>query len=940
MLNPNGIIFGRNAQLAIGGAFVGSTANRLQFADGTEFGVGDQPGTLVQSSLLTLSTPVGLHLGTNPGNIQVNGNGNTEIFPTTNFGLAVAPGRSFSLVGGNIQFDGGIITASRIDLSSVADGTVQLVANPLGWQVTTDGIADYRDIQMANRSLLWSPYPVINPSDGIRLQGRDIRLDNAQVATVATSSRNSSPISVNATNSLDLRGVSSQAYPFSSWITTQVNEGATGQGGRIQITAPNLSLQDGAMIQTATQGNGRAGDVQVQAGNIQIRGFSPLSDNPDLAALLLNSRIASETSAAGDGGNIQVSGDRINFQNGGQVRVLGAPNSTGNPGNIRVEVTGRITAREAYAVNPLIPSGVSSLNFGAGNGGDITVIGQHLTLRNGGALFSFNQSSGQGGDLTVRMRGAIDARRTNPRTPVLSSALNASTFGSGNGGQISVTAQRINIQDGAEIATYTLSQLNDITFPGAGTGNAGNLDIRAKDITVQGTSPLTAARASVITSITLGQGNGGNVRVSAQRVRVLDAGSMATGVLPTLSLFGTAIPGAGSGQGGNLQVNATESIEVIGTRDFENSDLGAYSFGAGDAGQVRVQTSFLLVQDGGTVATAAIGVGNAGRMTINADTIEVRGFRNNDQSTGIRANATIPSAQFRRAYLAPPAPTGDTGTLQINTRHLSLIEGGEISVDHEGSGNAGRLSIRANILTNQGGDIRAATASGLGGQINLQVQDRLILRDQAQLTATAGGTGNGGNIAINSPLIVAIENSDIVANAERGRGGNIAIASQGIFGTAYRPQLTGQSDITASSQFNLAGSVTITTPNLDPTSALVELPEEVTDSSQRIATTCAASQSNTFVMTGRGGRPETPRDLMAGDRPWSDLRDPEISPSVVQSPTFQSATDQNLSSPVTVSPLVEATHWSLNAQGKMELISNPQSESREALNGQLGANCS
>ncbi|PMB02945.1 hypothetical protein CEN49_24490, partial [Fischerella thermalis CCMEE 5273] len=105
LINPSGINFGSNAQLSIGGSFLGSTASSLKFADGTEFSATD----IQNSSLLTISVPVGLQFGENPAAINVQGQGHnlsveSQIFsPFTRgetAGLQVQPGQTLALVGG------------------------------------------------------------------------------------------------------------------------------------------------------------------------------------------------------------------------------------------------------------------------------------------------------------------------------------------------------------------------------------------------------------------------------------------------------------------------------------------------------------------------------------------------------------------------------------------------------------------------------------------------------------------------------------------------------------------------------------------------------------------------------------------------------------------------------------------------------------------------
>jgi large exoprotein involved in heme utilization and adhesion len=182
------------------------------------------------------------------------------------------------------------------------------------------------------------------------------------------------------------------------------------------------------------------------------------------------------------------------------------------------------------------------------------------------------------------------------------------------------------------------------------------------------------------------------------------------------------------------------------------------------------------------------------------------------------------------------------------------------------------------------------------------------------MTATADGTGNGGNITLSAPIVAGFENSDIVANAVRGRGGNIQITTQGIFGLKFRPQLTPESDITASSEFGVNGTVDINNFGVDPNSGLIELPVNLTDPSQQIAAGCSSNNESSFIATGRGGIPQNPSQDVRSDRTWSDIRD------ISSFRQTQSVQAQIPKSPETL--LVQATSWHRNAQGKIELVAD------------------
>jgi len=230
-INPSGIVFGPNAQLNIGGSFIGSTANSIKFANGSEFSATNPQN----QPLLTISVPIGLQFGSNPKSII---NQSTALAPPNlpslpptlpipnNVGLAVQPGQTLALIGGDVLLNGGNLTANtgQILLGSVAsEGFVGFTPTQFGLSLNYDNIQNFGNIALSGGSL-------INTS-GLGGGKVDIRGGNVSL--------NGSRIYALTLGNIDGRG--------------------------IDINAQTFRAEGGAQISTLTRGDGAGGAVNIRA---------------------------------------------------------------------------------------------------------------------------------------------------------------------------------------------------------------------------------------------------------------------------------------------------------------------------------------------------------------------------------------------------------------------------------------------------------------------------------------------------------------------------------------------------------------------------------------------------------------------------------------------------------------------------------------------------
>ena len=243
LINPNGINLGRNARLDIGGSFLGSTADSVIFDDGTSFNA-----DLDTQPLLTITAPVGLQLGQQAQGITVEGQGLSD-------GLEIAAGNTFALVGNGITFDGGTVSveSGRIDLGSVAAGTVSITEIEAGWQLGYEAVTQFSPLQLENESVLFNPNATANPTGGIQLQGSDITLERSQIMAQTTADAPGGDIVINAAESLVLTG-EAEIGENASQISNNVVANATGNGGSIEISTARLDIQPRSFIDNSIFG--------------------------------------------------------------------------------------------------------------------------------------------------------------------------------------------------------------------------------------------------------------------------------------------------------------------------------------------------------------------------------------------------------------------------------------------------------------------------------------------------------------------------------------------------------------------------------------------------------------------------------------------------------------------------------------------------------------
>ncbi|MCC3470269.1 MULTISPECIES: S-layer family protein [unclassified Microcoleus] len=836
LINPKGIIFGPNARLDLRGSFLGSTADSVLFNNGFEFSSANPQAV----PLLAINIPVGLRFRDNPGTIvntsQAMGPTPTlpplpiEVPVSNKLGLAVDPGQTLALIGGDIQLNGGNLTAytGQILLGSVkTPGLVQFEPTALGLNLNYSNIQNFGNIEM-NGAL-------INTS-GLGGGKIDIRGSNVTVS--------SSGIYSLTLGNLD--------------------------GRSIDINAQNLRVDKGSQILSATLGDGKGNNLNIHA-----------TDSVEMSGLGIE----------------------------GYQRVYSQYLASG-------------------AFNPFDPQiMLSAGTAGSGAAGNINIDTPRLLLRDGALGGTSTFTAANAGNLNIRAN----------TVELIGSVLNSGTTrgSTGQGGSITVDAQRLIMRDGASLIGISRSD-----------GASGNIAIKTNEsVELSGSLGGGTGQTTLATSSFDGKGKAGDITIDTKRLTVSN-GAVIT--LSTGTIIGENVFSTGGGPGGTLTIRASDSIEVSGVSGvltggnagFAPSVLGTQTTSSGRGGDIRLSTPRLTLRDGGIITAGSLSAADAGDITINADRTEVQGSGNNG-----RFSSRIEASAGRAFSFVNPNATGNAGSLNLNVNQLIIRDGATVNVASIGSGRAGNINVVADaIALDNKASIDGTTVSGTGANINLRSRS-IQLRRNSRITTDAGNS-DGGNIRINSDILLALprENSDITANARTARGGQVAVNVPNIFGfTSINREaarstlgltdaefanlqvnptsLIPTSDIAAISQQAgpaLQGAVTFSTSGVNPAQGLVELPQNVISPEALIvANPCTQGAGSEFTITGKGGIPANPNDLLSSDSTLFSW----VEPAVGSSQNLQGTKAEIEIQP---QPVIPAQGWVINADGQVTLVAYNQ----------------
>jgi large exoprotein involved in heme utilization and adhesion len=573
---------------------------------------------------------------------------------------------------------GGSGAAGRIEVDaqelSLAEGS-EITVNSFGTGDAGRIGVEAGEIEIVGSLVSASSFRGSDAGD-VELSADRIRIvEGGEVRARTAGEGHAGSITLRATESIELAGDDTDV---------QATARGSGDAGRIEISAPDVALDDDALVAASALGfGGSGGEIRIAADRLAIQGGALVS-----------------TSALGGGtGSIAIeAGQSVRISNaGGDPLSLQRLLQDDVPGPSGVFAASLFGAGERGAVTiaaPLVQIAdggiVATTTLGPSDAGAIEIRADRVEVLDGGLVDSSSAGAGAAGAVDIRATSSIRVAGSGA-DGVPSRVRSAATAG-GGGGDVYLGAPEVVLEGGA-LATTTVGA--------AASGRGGTIEVEA--------DRLRLAAGGRIDSGTFSTGDGGVVRLGAgELLEIEGAGS------------GVFAETGGPGGGGDLEIEASRlriaDGGVVSTRS------GSGVAGAAPVFQDAVAGGFVPELRTPPDATP----GTAGDVRIAAIRLELEGGSIDSEALqGAGGNVTVQVAdrtQLERGAISASVGSGSGGNVLIEAPLLVLESSRIVAQADEGSG--GSVGVRADLLlASTDSTISASARLGIDGTVSIDAPD-------------------------------------------------------------------------------------------------------------------------------------------------------------------------------------------------------------------------
>ena len=341
-------------------------------------------------------------------------------------------------------------------------------------------------------------------------------------------------------------------------LVSRSDFGAVGDAGTISFDVGTFTLEEGARVLANLGGLGNAGSISIEADEVAIQGNGTR----------LESRGDNRNLSQGNAGTISIVADTFTLEDRAQVRTSLV--GTGNAGLISIEadeVAIRGDGTRDRATQTRLESRVG--RDSDGDAGTISIVTGSLTLEEGATIDSSIFGRGNPGNVLIQADGTVFLLND----VAIFTQIDAGAIAEAEGatlGRIEIDANSIELREGGRLeASVREARVN---LPG-GQGNGGEVVLRARDgVLISGVDEATIVgqqdRPSAISTFVGrgAEGNAGSIRIETGSFTLEDGAVLISNT-------------ADRGNPGNIEIQASEAIQLDGSRISTAIEPGAEGFG-------------------------------------------------------------------------------------------------------------------------------------------------------------------------------------------------------------------------------------------------------------------------------------------------------------------------------------------------------------------------